>query len=49
MITYQILINNIFQSSIQANNRTEAVNMANDLYKCAGTHLSKIENWEVVK
>lgn len=49
MTTYQILIHNIFQSSIQANSRSEAVNMANDLYNCAGIHLSKIENWEVVK
>lgn len=48
MITYQILINNIFQSSIQANSRSEAVNMANDLYNCAGIHLSKVENWRTL-
>jgi hypothetical protein len=46
MITYQILINNIFHSSIQANSRSEAVNMANDLYeKCAGIHVSKPSQW----
>lgn len=46
MITYQILINNIFHSSIQANSRSEAVNMANDLYeKCAGIHVSKPPQW----
>ena len=46
MITYDILINNIFQSTIQANSRSEAVNMANDLYeKCAGIHVSKPSQW----
>jgi hypothetical protein len=46
MITYTILINNIFQSSIQANSRGEAVNMANDLYSsCAGIHVSKPSQW----
>ena len=48
MITYQILINNIFQSTIQANSRSEAVNMANDLYTCAGIHISKVENWRTL-
>lgn len=49
MITYQILINNIFHSSIQANSRSEAINMVNDLYSnCAGIHLSKVENWRTL-
>lgn len=48
MITYQILINNVFHSTIQANNRSEAVNMANDLYNCAGIHVSKVENWRTL-
>ncbi len=48
MITYQILIHNIFQSTIQANSRSEAVNMAKDLYsKCAGIHISKLSEWGV--
>lgn len=45
MITYNVLINNIFQSSIQANSRSEAVNIANDLYNCAGIHVSKPSQW----
>lgn len=46
MITYSVYINNHFQSSIQANSRREAVNIANDLYeKCAGIHLSKPLQW----
>lgn len=46
MITYDILINNIFQSSIQANSRAAAVNMANNLYeKCDGIHVSKPSQW----
>lgn len=46
MIIYSVFINNIFQSSIQANSRSEAVNMANDLYeKCAGIHVSKPSQW----
>lgn len=47
MITYQILINNVFQSSIQANSRSEAVNMANDLYNCAGIHVSVLSQWAI--
>ena len=48
MITYNVLINNVFQSSIQANSRSEAVNKANDLYeKCAGIHVSKPCQWVI--
>lgn len=48
MISYSVFVNNIFQSSIQANSRSEAVNMANDLYNCAGIHVSKVENWRTL-
>lgn len=49
MITYQILINQIPQGTIQAINRIEAVRLANAQHHCGGIHLSKVENWEVVK
>jgi hypothetical protein len=45
MITYQILIHNIFRSTLQANSRSEAVSMANDLYNCAGIHVSNPSQW----
>lgn len=49
MISYSIYIHNKYISTIQANSRSEAVNMANDLYKatypCAGIHLSKPSQW----
>lgn len=48
MNNYSIYINNILQPSIQSKSRSEAVNMANDLYKCAGIHLSKVENWRTL-
>ena len=49
MITYTVSINNIPQGTIQAISRIEAVLLANAEYHCGGIHLSKIENWEVVK
>lgn len=48
MITYQILINNVFQSTIQANSRIEAVAKTHEQHNCAGIHLSKVENWRAL-
>lgn len=46
MINYSIYIHNKYISSIQANSRSEAVNMANDLYSsCAGIHVSVPTQW----
>ncbi len=45
MITYSVLINNILHGTIKADSRTEAVAKAHEQYKCAGIHLSKVENW----
>lgn len=44
MITYQLFINNKLQDTIQADSRIEAVAKAQSIYKCAGIHLSKVEN-----
>lgn len=49
MITYNLSINNIPHGTIQATSRIEAVRLANAQYHCGGIHLSKVENWEVVK
>jgi len=43
MITYQILINQIPQGTIQAISRIEAVRLANTEYHCSGIHISKVE------
>lgn len=48
MITYSIYINNEFKSTIQADTRQEAVVKAHEQYKCAGIHLSKVENWRTL-
>lgn len=41
MITYSVYINNIFQSTIQAEGRQQAVIKACEQYGCAGIHVSK--------